>query len=288
MLSRLRRPAVSVLRVGTSAVQARFSGGYDGFDAKKNKKAKTSPIPSNLFDAKSGELHSVERVLDTYVPEAERIAVKKILYGLNQGKLVEKIGVPAAATAIAKANDFDISLSKFEAAPDGRPPRVVRFGVTQNCIVSPTDAPIEEQYLTLEAKHEKFVDAAAAAGCNVLCFQEAWTMPFAFCTREKLPWSEFAECAETGPSVKACQRWAIKHNMVIVSPILERDHAHGDCGCGCFLAAPFLPFPSPSSHPLEVMLTLGCSLYLCVPSRAALPLSSRGRFHWLTWLGACM
>lgn len=68
--------------------------------------------------------HSVERVLDTYVPEAERIAVKKILYGLNQGKLVEKIEVPAAATAIAKANDFDISLSKFEAAPDGRPPRV--------------------------------------------------------------------------------------------------------------------------------------------------------------------
>ena len=25
-------------------------------------------------------------------------------------------------------------------------------------------------------------------------------MPFAFCTREKQPWTAFAECAETGPS----------------------------------------------------------------------------------------
>ena len=28
--------------------------------------------------------------------------------------------------------------------------------------------------------------------------QEAWTMPFAFCTREKHPWTQFAESAETG------------------------------------------------------------------------------------------
>ena len=99
----------------------------------------------------------------------------------------------------------------------------MRFGVTQNAIISPTDAPIQEQYQTMEDRHAEFVDGAAAAGCNVLCFQEAWTMPFAFCTREKLPWSEFAESAETGPSVKVCQEWAAKHNMVIVSPILERD-----------------------------------------------------------------
>lgn len=30
---------------------------YDGFDAKKTKRAGTSPIPSELFDSKSGELH---------------------------------------------------------------------------------------------------------------------------------------------------------------------------------------------------------------------------------------
>ena len=30
-------------------------------------------------------------------------------------------------------------------------------------------------------------------------------MPFAFCTREKYPWCEFAESAETGPTTKVLQ-----------------------------------------------------------------------------------
>ena len=51
-------------------------------------------------------------------------------------------------------------------------------------------------------------------------------MPFAFCTREKLPWTAFAESAEDGPSTQFCKEMAKKHNMVIVSPILERDSKH--------------------------------------------------------------
>ncbi len=50
-------------------------------------------------------------------------------------------------------------------------------------------------------------------------------MPFAFCTRER-EWSEFAEPI-SGPSVKLCQALALKHGMVIISPILERDVEHG-------------------------------------------------------------
>jgi beta-ureidopropionase len=57
--------------------------------------------------------------------------------------------------------------------------------------------------------------------------------------REKQPWCEFAESAESGPSTKFLQQYAKKYNMVIgtrqnckhsrpVSPILERDEAHGD------------------------------------------------------------
>jgi len=42
-------------------------------------------------------------------------------------------------------------------------------------------------------------------GVNVLCLQEAWTMPFAFCTREKAVWTEFAESAKDGPSVRFIQ-----------------------------------------------------------------------------------
>ena len=30
-------------------------------------------------------------------------------------------------------------------------------------------------------------------------------MPFAFCTREKYPWTEFAESAEDGPATRLCQ-----------------------------------------------------------------------------------
>ena len=54
-------------------------------------------------------------------------------------------------------------------------------------------------------------------------------MPFAFCTREKDFWCEFAEPAdETGRSTKFLQKLAIEYNMVIVSPILERDDVHGE------------------------------------------------------------
>ena len=63
----------------------------------------------------------------------------------------------------------------------------------------------------------------AAAGANIVCLQEAWTMPFAFCTREKQPWCEFAESAETGPTTLFLAELAARHRMVIVSPILERD-----------------------------------------------------------------
>lgn len=52
-------------------------------------------------------------------------------------------------------------------------------------------------------------------------------MPFAFCTREK-HWCEFAEPAETGPTTQLLQGLARRWGMVIVSPILERDEAHGD------------------------------------------------------------
>jgi beta-ureidopropionase len=36
-------------------------------------------------------------------------------------------------------------------------------------------------------------------------------MPFAFCTREKLPWMEFAESAEDGRSTKFLQKLAKKY-----------------------------------------------------------------------------
>ena len=51
----------------------------------------------------------------------------------------------------------------------------------------------------------KLIHAASLCQVNILCLQEAWTMPFAFCTREKQPWCEFAESAYDGPSTKFLQ-----------------------------------------------------------------------------------
>lgn len=75
-------------------------------------------------------------------------------------------------------------------------------------------------------KVEVMIDAAGKHGVNVLCLQEAWHMPFAFCTREK-HWAEFAEPVD-GDVVAFCQRKAKQYAMVLVCPILERDTAHGD------------------------------------------------------------
>ena len=73
------------------------------------------------------------------------------------------------------------------------------------------------------------IETAGECGVNVLCLQEAWSklcscflyqtltrlatvmltfkdMPFAFCTREKHPWTEFAESAEDGPTTKFLQQ----------------------------------------------------------------------------------
>lgn len=52
-------------------------------------------------------------------------------------------------------------------------------------------------------------------------------MPFAFCTREK-HWCEFAESAADGETTGFLQRLAKKWNMVVISPILERDTTRGD------------------------------------------------------------
>ena len=68
----------------------------------------------------------------------------------------------------------------------------------------------------------ELIETAGQAGANIVCLQEAWTMPYALCTREKLPWTQFAENATTGSSVTFLARLAAKHHMVIVSPILER------------------------------------------------------------------
>ncbi|KAH6773216.1 beta-ureidopropionase [Perilla frutescens var. frutescens] len=107
-----------------------------------------------------------------------------------------------------------------------REPRSVRLGLIQNSIALPTTEPLLDQKRGIFQKLTPIIEAAGASGVNILCLQEAWMMPFAFCTREK-KWCEFAEPID-GESTKFLQEFARRYNMVIVSPILERDVNHGE------------------------------------------------------------
>jgi len=169
------------------------------------------------------EFESLEKSLETHLPEAELAEVKRILFG----KETKKLDFPTCAVEAASERDFELKGYRFEATQEQlRPPRRIRVGLVQHRIVLPTDAPILDQINAMHSRIGEIVEVAAMCGVNIVCFQETWTMPFAFCTREKEPWTEFAESAEEGNTTRFCQELAKKHNMVVVSPILEREEIH--------------------------------------------------------------
>lgn len=169
---------------------------------------------------------SLEDTLDKYIPPEELREVKRILYGRTEDN---PITFSSEATSLAKEVGVDLRGYTFTARKeDLRRPRIVRVGAIQNTVDIPTTAPIHVQRDALHEKVSNILRVAASAGVNIICFQEAWTMPFAFCTREKFPWCEFAEDAEHGPTTKLMKELAKQYNMVIVSPILERDSNHND------------------------------------------------------------
>ena len=165
-----------------------------------------------------GEFHSVEQILGERSPEGARPGQESPLRA--QRNLVETLRVPAEAQAIADKHDFDMTISQFKASDeDARDPRVVRFGVTQNSISVPTDAPVQSRSI-LVGHSRKFCRSCGCSRDQCAVLPGGVDHAFAFCTREKLPWTNFAECAETGPTTKFLQQLTRRHNMVLVSPIL--------------------------------------------------------------------
>ncbi|XP_019546157.3 beta-ureidopropionase [Aedes albopictus] len=169
---------------------------------------------------------SLEDTLERHIPPEELREVKRILYGREDD---HPLHFSEEATSLAKEVGVELKGYVFTARKeDLRRPRIVRVGLIQNSVDIPTTAPIHVQRDALHEKVSNILRVASAAGVNVICFQEAWTMPFAFCTREKFPWCEFAEDAENGPTTKLMKELAKQYNMVIISPILERDPNHND------------------------------------------------------------
>lgn len=188
----------------------------------------------------------LEDLLAAHLPPRELAAAMRLLHGGTPAELElppqsralagggggeDGNAEPANGTTPTTTAPFELraySLAGNAKREQGRAPRVVRLGLIQHASPLPTTAPYAAQRDAAFARVERLATAAGEARCNVLCLQEAWTMPFAFCTRER-EWCEFAEPAdETGPATRLCRELARRFSMVVVSPILERDAAHGD------------------------------------------------------------
>jgi len=171
------------------------------------------------------QLESIESVLNKYIPPQELSEVQRVLYG----KPSEELDLGESIKTKADEDGYEVSGWRMTAELEElRSPREVKIGLIQNKIVLPTDAPIMDQIQALHKRIGCIIENAGKAGVNIICLQEAWTMPFAFCTREKHPWTQFAESATNGISTLFLAELAAKYRMVIVSPILERDEDHGD------------------------------------------------------------
>ncbi len=72
------------------------------------------------------------------------------------------------------------------------------------------------------AAHIPMIEAAAAQGVQVLCFQEVFTQPY-FCPSQDSKWYAAAEYIPDGDTTRLMQEYAKKHQMVMVVPIYEEE-----------------------------------------------------------------
>jgi len=173
---------------------------------------------------------SVEDIINKYVPEKERAVIMSILHGKGS----KPLPIPADVQEAADKGNFQVKLEGMtqnavkEQNPFGdRPARITRLCAIQFAVpIHPKDGTLREQYDAIVARTDTLLNNAAKMGANICLLQECWTCPFFFATREKYPYIELAECARTGPSADFIRRKAKELDMVIVSPIMERDAEH--------------------------------------------------------------
>uniref|UniRef100_A0A7S2RXV2 Beta-ureidopropionase n=1 Tax=Mucochytrium quahogii TaxID=96639 RepID=A0A7S2RXV2_9STRA len=209
---------------GTGKLIKRQPGGY-AFKRIRMRDELLDPAKHKVDRGK--QLASLDQVL-MQAPEKDEVA--RVLYGSTAKKLTEPTPLPQDAFQLAKTNDFELSGSfplLSQVQEESRSPRIVRVAAIQNKIVLPTDKPVLQQKHALMDRIETMINTAALAKVNVLCLQECWTAPFFFCTREKYPWIELAEDPLEGESTQMIKRLAKEHDMVIISPILEKDAKQG-------------------------------------------------------------
>ncbi len=96
----------------------------------------------------------------------------------------------------------------------------VTVGLIQVGLKSSSSASPDEIREAMLAAHIPLIEQAAAAGVQVLCFQEVFTQPY-FCPSQDSKWYGAAEPIPEGHTTRLMQQYAKAHNMVIVVPIYE-------------------------------------------------------------------
>lgn len=181
-----------------------------------------SKIVSNSEDycKKSNQLKSIDNSLKKYLPENVYKDVAKIYYGSEPIYL----NISEEAKKHSSEHKYEIGGYRIDCNKEQlRNERRVRIGAIQTMFPASTSLPVKEQMKLNFERYEKLIEGAYLMGVNVLGLQETWTAPFFFCTREIYPWMEFSESALHGESTKFLKDLSKKYNMVIVSPILERE-----------------------------------------------------------------
>ncbi|VEN54438.1 unnamed protein product [Callosobruchus maculatus] len=173
-----------------------------------------------MSQEKEKELDSVESVLAT-LPQKDFRQVWRILYGDGTFdlELSEKCKKLAAKYKVQLLSCTFTNLREEQM----RSTRMVRIGLFQQKLPVPLSYPIRKIKIEMYTLATDAIKIAAKGGVNVFCLQQAWNMPYAFCPGEHMPWSDYAERAEDGPTTRILQALAEENKMVIISTILERD-----------------------------------------------------------------
>jgi beta-ureidopropionase len=100
--------------------------------------------------------------------------------------------------------------------------RIIKCGLIQAHNVGDVNAPIEEIKQANIENQMKMVEAAAAQGVQMLCFQEIFTTPY-FCAEQQTRWYEAVEKVPDGPTVQMMQSVAKEKGMVLIVPIYEEE-----------------------------------------------------------------
>jgi len=102
--------------------------------------------------------------------------------------------------------------------------RTVRCGLVQATFEGRSDAPPDVIKKVMVDKHVALIEQAAKKDVQILCLQELFYGPY-FCAEQEMKWYAMAERIPGGPTTTLMREQAAKHNMVIISPIMEEEMA---------------------------------------------------------------